>query len=57
MRSKLAVLGVIAAGILAATVPVEGHHSGAAVFDADKPINLTGVVTRVEWVNPGPAKR
>ncbi len=28
------------------------HHSFAAVFDADDPVELTGAVTGVEWLNP-----
>ena len=28
------------------------HHSAAAEFDATKKIDLTGVVTKVEWTNP-----
>jgi len=28
------------------------HHSGAAEFDATKKIDLTGVVTKLEWTNP-----
>ena len=28
------------------------HHSFAAVFNRDSPIEITGTVTRVEWVNP-----
>jgi hypothetical protein len=28
------------------------HHSFAAEYDHDKPIKLTGAVTRVEWQNP-----
>lgn len=28
------------------------HHSAAAEFDASKKIDLTGVVTKVEWTNP-----
>ena len=28
------------------------HHSFAAQFDAEKPMELTGTVTKVEWRNP-----
>jgi hypothetical protein len=28
------------------------HHSFAAEFNADDPIEITGVVTKVEWMNP-----
>ena len=28
------------------------HHSFSAEFDAEKPITLTGIVTKVEWTNP-----
>lgn len=45
-------LAVVAAGVLAAVVQMGAHHSGAAVFDPDKTISLTGTVTSVEWVNP-----
>lgn len=42
---------VAVAGLLAA-LPVFAHHSGAAVFDTTKKIELKGVVTRMEWTNP-----
>lgn len=37
---------------LASGLPALAHHSGAAEFDSNKKIDLTGVVTKVEWTNP-----
>ena len=48
-RLTLAVVGITA---LLAAVPVVAHHSFAAEYDADKPIKLTGTVTKIEWTNP-----
>ena len=39
-------------GMLVAAVSVSAHHSFAAEFDTNKPVNLTGAVTKVEWQNP-----
>ena len=51
MRTGL--FGLVAgAGIFAATLPVLAHHAFSAEFDATKPINLKGTVSRVEWINP-----
>src|SRR5262245_26832085 len=44
--------GLVATAIVASAMPVLAHHSFAAEFDALKPVNLTGVVTKVEWMNP-----
>lgn len=42
-----------AAGLVfAAALPVWAHHSFATQYDAEKPITLKGVVTKVEWTNP-----
>ena len=45
------VLG-LAAALLGASVPAAAHHSFAAIFDAAKPVKVTGTVTRIEWMNP-----
>ncbi len=39
-------------GLVVAAVPLSAHHSFAAEFDGNKQINLVGVVTKVDWVNP-----
>ncbi len=45
-------LAVAAMGLLAGAIPLMAHHAFAAAFDENKPINLVGVVTKVELVNP-----
>ena len=51
MRSLFAVC-VAGLVLLLASVPSFAHHSFAAEFDANKPLKLTGTVTKVEWKNP-----
>jgi Family of unknown function (DUF6152) len=43
-----------AAGALLMTAPLNvwAHHAFAAEYDAAKPFALTGILTKIEWVNP-----
>ena len=54
MRSRTTtfVALVAAIGLLGITAPVVAHHAFSAEFDANRPIKLEGVVTKVEWINP-----
>src|SRR5271156_4791536 len=50
-RTLLSLLAVTA-GLLAATVPLLAHHSFAAEYDGAKAVDMTGTVTKIDWVNP-----
>jgi hypothetical protein len=41
-----------AVGLVLSTGSLLAHHSFAAEFDAMKPLNLKGIVTKIEWSNP-----
>ena len=32
--------------------PLTAHHSFAAQYDANRPLTIKGVVTKMEWMNP-----
>ena len=51
MKAKFFV-ALAGAALLISAVPMLAHHSFSSEYDADKPVELKGVVTKVEWMNP-----
>ena len=54
MKGRLTILSLfvsVALGALLVAVPVWAHHSNSAFF-VEKIIELKGVITKWEWVNP-----
>ena len=51
MKTK-AFLVLVVAGALYAVQPAQAHHAFAAEYDSDKPVTLSGTLTKMDWVNP-----
>jgi hypothetical protein len=49
IRSVLVVTGT---ALLLCALPAAAHHSFSAQYDAGKPIEVKGAVSKVEWTNP-----
>jgi hypothetical protein len=41
-----------AAALLCSVIAIEAHHGFAGEYDINKPVEVTGVVSKVEWTNP-----
>ena len=46
------VMLVAGLGLCGLAAPVVAHHSIGGEYDQEKPVEGTGVVTKVEWTNP-----
>ena len=49
MRFRALMVGI---GFLFLAIPAIAHHGFDTEYDANKKLKLTGVVTKVEWLNP-----
>lgn len=53
MRTKLGMMACIMTVAMSGwATSASAHHAFAAEFDAKKPVNFKGTITKMEWVNP-----
>jgi hypothetical protein len=52
IRSLIVVAGIAGMGLVMAASSAWAHHAFSAEFDAAKPVELRGTVTKTEWINP-----
>ena len=43
---------LVAVGLCLLAVPLAAHHALAAQYDMDKPIEITGTLNKMEFINP-----
>jgi hypothetical protein len=52
MRLTVRSLMLAAVAVLSSGPPAFTHHSVSGQFDTTKKVTITGVITRIDWVNP-----
>src|SRR5438105_10815402 len=43
---------LLTAALIAASLPVLGHHGTGVAYDSEKPTEVQGIVTEFQWQNP-----
>jgi len=52
MKKNHVIAFLVGAGLLLASLTAVAHHSVSAEFDTNKKITFTGVVKKIDWMNP-----
>lgn len=52
LKSRVAASALLLAAVAMMPCAASAHHAFAAEFDRNQPIEITGSVTKVEWMNP-----
>ena len=51
MRYRFALV-LVAATLVVVAGSASAHHSVSGQYDASRPLTLTGVISKVDWINP-----
>jgi len=51
MQHRFAVV-LVAATLVVVAGSVSAHHSVSGQYDASRPLTLSGVISKVDWINP-----
>jgi DNA/RNA endonuclease YhcR with UshA esterase domain len=49
---RIASILLLIGAVWLTSLPLAAHHSISAEFDQSKPVNFTGTIKKVEWMNP-----
>ena len=52
VRDSIRTAVLLAATVLGLAAPTAAHHAFSAEYDSQKPVELHGVITKIQWTNP-----